>query len=43
MAISKGSFVEVEYTGMLEDGTVFDTTNEKLAKEHLRPNCDMHR
>ena len=34
MAISKGSFVEVEYTGMLEDGTVFDTTNEKLAKEH---------
>jgi FKBP-type peptidyl-prolyl cis-trans isomerase SlyD len=33
MAISKGNFVEVEYTGTLEDGTVFDTTDEKVAKE----------
>ncbi len=27
-------FVEIEYTGKLTDGTVFDTTNEKVAKEH---------
>jgi len=33
MAIKKGDFVEVEFTGMLEDGTVFDTTDEKVAKE----------
>lgn len=27
-------FIEIEYTGKLTDGTVFDTTNEKIAKEH---------
>ncbi|MEK6939663.1 MAG: peptidylprolyl isomerase [Nanoarchaeota archaeon] len=27
-------FVEIEYTGKLADGSVFDTTNEKVAKEH---------
>src|SRR3989344_6396188 len=27
-------FVEIEYTGKLTDGTVFDTTSEKVAKEH---------
>lgn len=27
-------FVEIEYTGKLADGTVFDTTSEKVAKEH---------
>lgn len=32
--VKKGDFVEVEYTGKLEDGTVFDTTNEKLAKDN---------
>ncbi|MDP3698018.1 MAG: peptidylprolyl isomerase [Nanoarchaeota archaeon] len=29
-------FVEIDYTGKLADGTVFDTTSEKIAKEqHL--------
>lgn len=32
--IKKGDFVELEYTGKLEDGAVFDTTNEKTAKEN---------
>lgn len=27
-------FVEINYTGRLADGTVFDTTSEKVAKEH---------
>src|SRR3989344_1853379 len=27
-------FIEIEYTGKLADGTVFDTTSEKVAKEH---------
>lgn len=33
MAIKNGDFIKVSYTGMLEDGSVFDTTDEKLAKE----------
>jgi len=34
MAIKEGDFIEVEYTGKLkEDGAVFDTTDEKIAKE----------
>jgi len=33
MAIKQGDFVKISYTGMLDDGTVFDTTDEKLAKE----------
>ncbi|MBD3361884.1 peptidylprolyl isomerase [Candidatus Woesearchaeota archaeon] len=34
MAIKEGDFVEVDYTGKLkEDGAVFDTTDESLAKE----------
>jgi FKBP-type peptidyl-prolyl cis-trans isomerase SlyD len=33
MAIKPGDFVKISYTGMLDDGTVFDTTDEKLAKE----------
>lgn len=33
--ISKGDFVEIEYTGKIkEDGAVFDTTYEKVAKEN---------
>ena len=33
--ISKGDFVEIEYTGKVkEDGTIFDTTYEKVAKEN---------
>jgi len=27
-------FIEIDYTGKLADGTVFDTTDEKVAKEH---------
>ena len=35
MAIKKGDFIEIEYTGRLkEEGFVFDTTDEKIAKEH---------
>lgn len=33
MAIQVGDFIKLSYTGTLEDGTVFDTTDEKLAKE----------
>lgn len=34
MNLKKGDFVEIEYTGMLkEDKTIFDTTDEKKAKE----------
>src|SRR3989338_7882631 len=33
--IKKYDFVEIEYTGKLrEDGAIFDTTDEKVAKEH---------
>ncbi|MGB3908724.1 MAG: FKBP-type peptidyl-prolyl cis-trans isomerase [Methanomethylovorans sp.] len=34
MAIEKGDFIKIIYTGRLEDGQVFDTTNEELAKEN---------
>ncbi|MEK6950775.1 MAG: peptidylprolyl isomerase [Nanoarchaeota archaeon] len=30
-------FIEVEYTGKLTDGTVFDTTSERVAKQHHLP------
>jgi FKBP-type peptidyl-prolyl cis-trans isomerase SlyD len=34
MQLKKGDFIEVEYTGTIKDsGIVFDTTDEKLAKE----------
>jgi FKBP-type peptidyl-prolyl cis-trans isomerase 2 len=33
MAVKKGNFVKMEYTGKLPDGTVFDTSSEKIAKE----------
>ncbi len=32
--VKKGDFVELDYTGKLEDGTVFDTTIESVAKEN---------
>jgi FKBP-type peptidyl-prolyl cis-trans isomerase SlyD len=32
--IKKGDFVKISYTGRMDDGTVFDTTDEALAKEH---------
>ncbi len=31
--IRNKDFIEIDYTGKLEDGTVFDTTNEKAAHE----------
>lgn len=35
MAIKKGDFVEIQYTGIVkDDGFVFDTTDEKTAKEN---------
>ncbi|HHV23518.1 MAG TPA: peptidylprolyl isomerase [Methanosarcina sp.] len=33
MAIQKGNFIKLNYTGKFEDGKVFDTTDEELAKE----------
>ena len=33
MAIEKGDFIKVQYTGKFDENTVFDTTNEELAKE----------
>lgn len=32
MAIEEGDFVRITYTGRLEDGAVFDTTDEELAR-----------
>ena len=35
MAIKKGDFIEIEYTGRLkEDNKIFDTTNEQVAKDN---------
>ena len=34
MSLKKHDFVEIEYTGWLEDGTLFDTTDEKTAKDN---------
>ncbi len=34
MTIETGDFIRINYTGRLEDGTVFDTTYEEVAKEH---------
>jgi len=33
MAITPGDTVTIEYTGRLEDGSVFDTTDESVAEE----------
>ncbi len=34
VTVKKEDFVEIEYTGKIkEDGTVFDTTSAKIAKE----------
>ncbi len=33
-AIKKGDFVKISYTAKLEDGTVIDTTDADVAKEH---------
>ncbi len=34
MTIKEGDFIKISYTGKLEDGKVFDTTNEEAAKVH---------
>ncbi|MFP4655937.1 MAG: FKBP-type peptidyl-prolyl cis-trans isomerase [Methanohalobium sp.] len=34
MTIQEGDFIKLSYTGKLEDGTVFDTTDENIAKEN---------
>ncbi|WP_424357448.1 FKBP-type peptidyl-prolyl cis-trans isomerase [Methanocella sp. MCL-LM] len=33
MAIKKGDFIRLSFTGKLEDGSVFDTTDEAVAKK----------
>src|SRR5512139_345168 len=33
MPIEKGDFIRLAFTGKLADGSVFDTTDEKVAKE----------
>jgi len=33
MKLKKHDFIEIEYTGRIKDGDVFDTTDEKTAKE----------
>jgi FKBP-type peptidyl-prolyl cis-trans isomerase SlyD len=34
MTVQKGDFVRISYTAKLEDGTVIDSTDEDVAKEH---------
>jgi len=34
MSIQKGHFVQMSYTGRTEDGMIFDTTDEEIAKEN---------
>lgn len=34
MAIEKGDFIRIRYTGKFSDGMVFDTTDEQLAKDN---------
>lgn len=34
MAIDEGDTISIEYTGRLDDGTVFDTSIEATAKDH---------
>ena len=34
MTINEGDFIKISYTGKFEDGTIFDTTNEEVAKVH---------
>jgi FKBP-type peptidyl-prolyl cis-trans isomerase SlyD len=34
MTINEGDFIKISYTGKLEDGSIFDTTNEEVAKVH---------
>ncbi len=41
MTIQEHDFIEVEYTGKLDDGTVFDTTDENVAKKTPNYNKDV--
>ncbi|MBN2111339.1 MAG: FKBP-type peptidyl-prolyl cis-trans isomerase [Methanosarcinaceae archaeon] len=34
MAIEKGDFIKIQYIGKFDDGMIFDTTDEQLAKEN---------
>ncbi|WP_406658325.1 FKBP-type peptidyl-prolyl cis-trans isomerase [Methanolobus sp. ZRKC2] len=34
MAIEKGDFIKIQYTGKFDEGTIFDTTDEQLAKDN---------
>lgn len=34
LAIEKGDFIRIQYTGKFDDGMVFDTTDEQLAKDN---------
>jgi len=34
MAVQKGDFIKLSYTGKLQNGVVFDTTDANVAKEH---------
>ena len=34
LAIENGDFIRINYTGKFEDGTIFDTIDEEVAKEH---------
>jgi len=34
LTIEQGDFIRINYTGRSDDGTVFDTTEEEVAKEH---------
>ena len=34
MSVTKGDFIRLSYTGRLDNGDVFDTTNEDVAKEN---------
>lgn len=44
MAIKEKDFVELDYTGRLEDGSVFDTTSAKVAEDNdaFNPNAHYH-
>jgi len=37
MTIKNEDFIEIDYTGRLTDGTIFDTTIEQIAKENNMP------
>ncbi len=34
MAVQKGDFIKLSYTGKLQNGVIFDTTDANVAKEH---------